>query len=87
MVVKTLLSFYVLSSRKASLMHWSAMVIQLRSVTTSCALAAPDELSTALQSATQFLFVHSICYLIISTGLSLPLANFSLYQTPFLHHS
>lgn len=62
-----------------------SMVIQPLSVTTSCVLAAPDEIFSALQSATQFWLVHSICYLIISAGLSLLLATFSLYQALFLH--
>lgn len=63
-----------------------SMVIQLLCVGTSCALAAPNEIFSALQSATRFLLVHSICYLITSTGLSL-LATFSLCQVPLLHRS
>lgn len=54
-------------------------VIELLCVATSCALAAPNEIFSAL-------LVHSICYLITSTGLSL-LATFSLYQVPLLNHS
>lgn len=63
-----------------------SMVIQLLWVAPSRALATPNELFSALQSATRFFPVHSICYLITSTGLSL-LAAFSLYQVPFLRHS
>lgn len=73
--------------QKGSLYVLLSMVIQLFPATPACTLAALDEILSALQSATQFLFIPSICYLIISTGLSLLLANFCLYGTTSLHHS
>lgn len=81
MAVKTLLSFHR-PQQQASFMHYSA---QLSSYSLlhlpAVVLAAPDEIFSTLQSATQFFLVHNICHLIISTGLSLLLATFS-YASP-----
>lgn len=85
MAVKTLLSLYATPQKDFPYALLST-VIPL-SVTTSCVLAAPPEIFAALQSATQFLLVHSICYHIIYTGLSLPLATFPLYQALLRHNS
>lgn len=59
-----------------------SVVIQLLSAAASCAVTAPDEIVSALQSATQCLLIHNICYLVISTGLSL-LTTFSLIRLHF----
>ena len=60
-----------------------SVVILLLSATASCAATAPDEISSALQSAAQFFLVHNICYLVISTGLSHLLTTFSLIKLHF----
>ena len=84
---KDLAIIFCLQQQKASLYGLLSTLLQLLSVTPACALAAAVEIFSALQSATQFLLIHSICYLIISSGLSLLLANFCLYQASFLYRS
>lgn len=80
---KDLTITFRLQQQKELLYGLLRTVLQLLSATPACALAAAAEIFSALQSATQFLLIHSICYLIISSGLSLLLLTFFCIKLPF----